>query len=281
MRTFKLSAVLAALLAAPALVGAVLPIPHTSAPTRTDRTMAPNPATGDLSTLALAQRVPMTNAQRLARGLAPNRPRFNHAARRGLAPRASAAPDPNPCPTMTGTIRVAGAGTSASTFVSRVPNVFGEYGVTTDAANALLVQYANCAGAASADLVTLNGIADFTHLGGITGFSSPSGDLGPGSSMYAYLGGTSQTAPGATPQAVPNSFTFTTGIQEDVESAIWTLDRTTGVLSAHWSNTDRSTPATSIVYYAPENFLLLTGNPAAFRTTYGAGSVVTLTFVEA
>ncbi|EED82953.1 predicted protein [Postia placenta Mad-698-R] len=253
MRTFKLSAVLAALLAAPALVGAVLPIPHTSAPTRTDRTMAPNPATGDLSTLALAQRVPMTNAQRLARGLAPNRPRFNHA----------------------------GAGTSASTFVSRVPNVFGEYGVTTDAANALLVQYANCAGAASADLVTLNGIADFTYLGGITGFSSPSGDLGPGSSMYAYLGGTSQTAPGATPQAVPNSFTFTTGIQEDVESAIWTLDRTTGVLTAHWSNTDRSTPATSIVYYAPENFLLLTGNPAAFRTTYGAGSVVTLTFVEA
>lgn len=60
------------------------------------------------------------------------------------------------------------------------------------------------------------------------------------------------------------------------------------------------TPAISIVYYAPENFLLLTGNPAAFRTTYGAGSVVvrphmllfmrelltnlrsqTLTFVEA
>lgn len=110
--------------------------------------------------------------------------------------------------------------------------------------------------------VVQNGIADFTYLGGITGFSSLSGDLGPGSSMYAYLGGTSQSkpvpshparraessapaAPGATPQAVPNSFTFTTGIQEDVESAIWTLDRTTGVLSAHWSNTDRSKTASS------------------------------------
>lgn len=66
---------------------------------------------------------------------------------------------------MTGTVRVAGAGTSASTFVSRVPNVFGEYGVTTDAANALLVQYANCAGAASADLVTLVSIPLFVQCG--------------------------------------------------------------------------------------------------------------------
>jgi len=275
---------------------ALAAVPPSLSPTRTLAELVPaphvrrahplNPIKVGLKPNALAPSIPMTNAQRLARGLNPNRPRFNRAGLpRHLAPRASAvvaAADPNPCAPVSGTILVSGA-VAGTAYVSRVPNAFGEYGVTTDAADALRVQYLDCNDAATegpTNLMTLNGIADFAFLGGITGFGSSGDSLAPGSSAYAYLGGTSQTAPAAPPQPLPNSFTFATGVSEDVESAIWFVDRSTGALTASWVNVDRSTPETEIVYYAPQDFLLITGDTSAFAAAYGSGSVVALTFVE-
>ncbi|EED82921.1 predicted protein [Postia placenta Mad-698-R] len=275
MRSFNFYAVFAALLVAPALVGVRVPVTRTSM-----RETAANPAAVGLAPLALAHRTPLTNAQRLARGLTPNRPRFNRAARENLAPRASAMPDPTPCPAVTGTIQVTGAGTGTPAFISRVPNAFGEYAVTTDTADALVVQYTDCADASVIDLATLNGIADVPYLGAITGFATALQDLRRGSSAYAYIGGTDQTAPGATPQAVSNSFTAATGDQEEAESAMWTLNRTTGALSAQWVNADGSKPETIIVY-SPENFLVITGDPTIFGASFGTSPVVTLTFVAA
>lgn len=52
-------------------------------------------------------------------------------------------------------------------------------------------------------------------------------------------------------------------------------------MTAQWVNTDGGMPATSIVYYEPEDFLLLSGDAAAFEQQYGASSVVTVTFVPA
>ncbi|KZT05696.1 uncharacterized protein LAESUDRAFT_655174 [Laetiporus sulphureus 93-53] len=241
-----------------------------------------NPVNLDVKPVAMADRVPMTNAQRIARGLGPNRPRFRSSAR--LAPRASSLPDPNPnrCTTVAGHIRVTGTGIETNSFVSRNPNPFGEYGITEGTGDALLVQYIDCMVAmGSLDLVTLNGIADFTYLGGITGYASSSGDLARGSDNYVYLGGTTQIAPNARPASGANSFTFTTGEHEDIESAIWRINASTGAITAHWVNPDGSLPTTTIAYYAPENFLLLTGDDAAFARTYGTTPVVTLTFVEA
>ncbi|EED79089.1 predicted protein [Postia placenta Mad-698-R] len=253
MCSFNFYAVFAALLVAPALVGARVPVTRTSM-----RETAANPAAVGLAPLALAHRTPLTNAQRLARGLTPNRPRFNRA----------------------GTIQVTGAGTGTPAFISRVPNAFGEYAVTTDTADALIVQYTDCADASVIDLATLNGIADVPYLGAITGFATALQDLRRGSSAYAYIGGTDQTAPGATPQAVSNSFMAATGDQEEAESALWTLNRTTGALSAQWVNIDGSKPETIIVY-SPENFLVITGDPTIFGASFGTSPVVTLTFVAA
>ena len=77
---------------------------------------------------------------------------------------------------------------------------------------------------------------------------------------------------------VSNSFTYATGNNEDVESTIWSVS-SDGAVTAQWVNSDFGRPTTSIVYYEPQNFLLLTGDPAAIQQEYGSSTVVTLTFV--
>ncbi|KAI0720126.1 hypothetical protein C8Q72DRAFT_982136 [Fomitopsis betulina] len=249
-------------------------------PSRTLAHRAPNPVDLGLKAVKVAPVLPMTNAQRLKRGLSPNRPHFHRSAR-SLAARASAVANVNPgCITRTGTLLVSGAGIPAGTVVSRLPNRFGEYGVTVDAADALRVEYADCGETDPMNLVTLNGIADFTFLGGISGYASNSPNLAVGSASYAYLGGVIPTTPGSPPESAANSFTFATGRQEDVESAIWHVNSASGTVTAQWVNTDGRLPATSIVYYEVEDFLLLTGDAAAFETQYGSSSVATVTFVS-
>ncbi|TFY61392.1 hypothetical protein EVJ58_g4535 [Rhodofomes roseus] len=264
--------VLLSLLSGPALLANAASAPSVSAiPTPPSRTLSRrtdssrkgghllNPVDVNLKAIKGAPVVPMTNAQRLRRGLSPNRPSFYRSAQ-SLTARASPIPDPNPgCTTRTGTLLVSGAGVPSGAIVSRIPNDFGEYGITTDAADALQVQYADCGNNQPVDLVTLNGIADFNFFGGITGFASTSPDLDPGSTNYAYIGG-------VTPK--------------DIESAIWRVNGADGAVTAQWFNSDGGMPATDIVYYEPEDFLLLSGDAAAFEAEYGASGVVALTFIQ-
>ncbi|GBE85925.1 hypothetical protein SCP_0804490 [Sparassis crispa] len=268
----------AAMLAVPTLVGANPAVSH---PTTTSnlvaRTGSLNPVGILLNTFHLSNPVPQTNAQRMARGLPPNRPRFQHSARR-IAPRAS--PAPGACNTLTGTLHVAGTGIDPNTFVSRVPNQYGEYGVTTDTGDALRVQFTTCNTGLPLDLVTLNGIADFTLLGGITGYGSSSSDLTTGSDNYAYLGGTTQTAPHAHPSAGDSSYSFATGMAENEESAIWQVDAASGAVIARWINSDGGAPTTYLVYNTANNVIVLTADPGAFAANFGPGPTVTLTFVE-
>lgn len=93
----------------------------------------PSPTTTSLlpfNPLALAARAPVpepylaTNAQRMARGLPPKKPRFNHA--RKLVARQSA----TPCVPSTGTIRVDLAGPPSTGYVSSALNAFGEFQFT-------------------------------------------------------------------------------------------------------------------------------------------------------
>ncbi|KAI0919626.1 hypothetical protein AcV5_001640 [Taiwanofungus camphoratus] len=236
-----------------------------------------NPINIALNPLALAHAVPMTNAQRMARGLPLNRPRFKNAAR-NIAPRASNTP--NPCSTRTGTIGVSGGGIDPASVVSRTPNEFGEYGITSDAGDALQVQYTDCGTGVPVDLVSLNGIADFTLVGGIVGYASTFSDIGPGSYNYVYIGGTAQTPPNSPPMNRDNSFSFSTGVDEQVESAIWHIDRASDTVSAQWINADSSQPTTYLAYSAQDNYLFLTGDVTTFEGEFGSTTVVTLTFIQ-
>jgi hypothetical protein len=157
--------------------------------------------------------------------------------------------------------------------VSNVWNVYGEYVVTTTPANYLTVSFTP---GTEQNITATNGPnAGYPLVVGIQGYYSSSADLSSGSSNYAYLGGGTPTAPGATPQTAPNSFTGATGISEAEESAIWTYGANNSLLP-QWVNTDGSKPATYLQY--SQSTLVVTGDPTVFQGTYG-GSDVALNLV--
>jgi hypothetical protein len=156
-------------------------------------------------------------------------------------------------------------------YVSSGLNSFGEYGVVSTTTGALNVTFNE---SSSPFNITLNSPANpsFNYFGGIQGFSSTSPDLGAGSYNYSYLGESNPTGPGATPSDPGNSFTAATGIPEDSESAIWSVDAATGELTPQWINSDSSSPVT----YAMDitNILVLTGDPSDFQGTFGAATPI-------
>ncbi len=178
--------------------------------------------------------------------------------------------------TFTGYIEV----NNSSTFIGDTFNTFGEYVPTTTFGNALIVSFDPSS--APFDITVTNNAASapYPFLGGIEGFANSGPNLGSGSSNYSYLGGTVGTVAGATPALGANSFTASTSIAEDIESAIWSIS-SSNVLTAQWVNSNGSTPITFIVT-APASQgseIVLSGDPTAFGNTFGAGTTDTLTFV--
>ncbi len=175
----------------------------------------------------------------------------------------------------TGNLRVTNTDSQADIgFVSKTWNDFGEFVVTTTPSDYLSVSLNP---GTQQNVTALNGQnASFPLVGGIVGFANNSDNLGSGSFNYAYLGGTTATAPGATPQTGANAFTSATGIPERIESAIWTINDA-NQLKPQWINTDSSKPATHLMDIT--GILVVTGDTTAFRNTFGPASNVALTFV--
>jgi len=238
-----------------------------------------NPMNVDVAPLHHAAAVPETNARRMARGLAPNRPRFRRKTSRNVAARAVPSSGPSPCQTITGILSVGGGETG---YVSRTANTFGEYGLTADASEALTVQYQNCAGTGGpVNLVSLNGLSDYPYVGGITGFADTNSNLDPGSFNYAYIGGiATDTPPDSAALTESNAFSAASNIPETVETAIWQVDPASGAVTAQWVNTDGSTPTTYIVYVASSQAYALTGDINAFVANFGLAPTVSFTFVQ-
>ncbi|KJX93557.1 hypothetical protein TI39_contig4296g00001, partial [Zymoseptoria brevis] len=162
---------------------------------------------------------------------------------------------------------------------------------TTDLANALLVSiegsdssaststavsavsFISSNSAAPADLIYLSGV-----LGGSGSFRQ---DFGPGSGNFAYIAASNPTPQGSSPIAVDNSFTRSTSIARNAETAIWTYDPQTGALSAFWVNTDGSLVPTIPFLFTDQGLLFITGDISAFRGDFGTNDTpVKLEFVE-
>ncbi|RPD53849.1 hypothetical protein L226DRAFT_526987 [Lentinus tigrinus ALCF2SS1-7] len=262
-----------------ALAASALAAPDVVSPTRTDRNVAApiNPVGVVARSLARNPAVHLTNAQRLSRGLPPNRPRAH--ARRALQARQSAA-----CVAQTGTIRVIltdpVSGTTANTgYVSMDANDFGEYGFTTDRADAVSVSICRESGT-TFDILTRNGLAAYPYLGGVRGFASSDDNLG-NNANYVYIAGTTQAAHGP-PVSGANAFSAASNIAVDYESSIWRFGANNELL-ASWVNTDGSVPAQEIVFVpaAGTQAFAIVGNVQDFASTYGAVDVATFYFVPA
>jgi len=218
-----------------------------------------------------------TNAERMARGLPPNPPHRRDGrlvARVSPTPVGANSPAPTQqatgsgsCTPRTGTIEMTSADGSIVGYLANVATRFGQFGFSPDKTDAIQVQ-AHCDGDRF-DLTTVNVDSAYPYIGGITGLQSVSADLLPGSSNYAYFGGVTPTLPGKPASSQDSSFTSLTKISNTVESAIWSMDDSTGILTAHWVNGSGGEQDTHIAYFPAIKALYFTGDLSEFQNTVG------------
>ncbi|KAJ7461024.1 hypothetical protein B0H11DRAFT_2057849 [Mycena galericulata] len=209
-------------------------------------------------------RVPsgLTNAQRLARHLPLKPPTRRSSARRALA-------SPAATPANRGYIQVLsvdanGNPSSVLGYVSRTTYVHTQYVVGSSLDDALLVGPSG-----ARDLVTLNSdTPSFSFLGLVEGREDPSSGLAQGSFNYLYLASTQQTSANSTPQNVANSFSAANGGAEQAESAVWTIDPATHVLTAQWINPDGSHAPT--ISFVQGSAIYFSGDLQAFNQMHPA-----------
>ena len=118
-----------------------------------------------LVTRSLPQKpsVHLTNAQRLARGLPPNRPRARYGRRGGqaLQPRQSST-----SVVRTGYIQASIANYGIG-YVSKDTNVFGEYTYTSDISNALSLSFTTDSTGSTFDISALVRLSELVELPGV------------------------------------------------------------------------------------------------------------------
>jgi hypothetical protein len=105
-------------------------------------------------------------------------------------------------------------------------------------------------------------------LGMVQGRDNQDSNLAAGSFHYTYLASTNETPPGSVPADVGNSYSTATGLARTSESAVWTYNSATGILSPHWVNTDGSLPA--IEYFTQSTAIYMGGDAAAFNSRFPA-----------
>ncbi|EIN08581.1 hypothetical protein PUNSTDRAFT_134954 [Punctularia strigosozonata HHB-11173 SS5] len=162
-------------------------------------------------------------------------------------------------------------------YVGAVLNQYGQYGITWEAIDALHVTLPSNATSVPFDIAMTGA---FPTLGGAVGQSSASNDLNTGSYNYAYLAGIGAVPAGSAVVDQRSSINATEGLLSSIESALWTVDASTGNLTAHWVNSNGATPVTQIVYYRRDNVLCFTGDPATFGSVFGDSPRVLLQAVQ-
>lgn len=250
-----------------------------------------------LDTLTHVRRVPqvetryITNAERLRRGLPLNPPVRRTPRPPPKSPHQPHNPKPSSVPSVpsapskpqNGFLEIYDSSSGDLVgFVARSFNEFGEYQVTTNLGDALAVEIdTGKASSGFTNIATTNGPDDkFPFFGAITGFGNDSPNLGLHHANYVYLGGVVETGLHSLPTLGENSFTSVTNIPQQIESAIWAYS-SDGSITAHWTNTDSSTPQMfpGIVRENGEEILVYTGDPDAFRGEFLPVQIIKFRFV--
>lgn len=89
--------------------------------------------------------------------------------------------------------------------------------------------------------------------------------MGKGKNVFSYLARTAETKPGVGPMNVANSIFSLLGLRLKAESAIWTINPTTGELAAQWTNTGGAQVPTSIFYHKSVNALAISFDKDGFK----------------
>ncbi|KAJ6452935.1 hypothetical protein C8R45DRAFT_1112716 [Mycena sanguinolenta] len=125
--------------------------------------------------------------------------------------------------------------------------------------NALIVKLPASRSSGALDLVATNGpdavYNNVGAVGGTGGYNFNPGDLG-----YAYLSGTGHSDANSPPSFSAGSSMQSAGYNQPSESQIWTLNYSTGALTAQWTNADSSNPPTNFFYTEAAQILGLVGD---------------------
>ncbi|KAI9060026.1 hypothetical protein FKP32DRAFT_1083055 [Trametes sanguinea] len=209
-----------------------------------------------------ASRRAATNAERLARGLTPARPRRLYNPSRTNVARS--APSGSPGTVQTGQIGIYPAAGSATTPQRKRDDSLGwlsAYGITTDTSLAWQYQYTE---PASTDtVVELNHPGTPYRLSGVAIRSGSQVTLGPGNAYYLELQNTRAHTPAGSASSTYVYDTYAIGY---AQTTIFAVD-VNGKLSVHWVNPDGSVPQTYIV--AEGNNLYVTGDLNALGSQLG------------
>ncbi|KAI0357720.1 hypothetical protein OH77DRAFT_1291231 [Trametes cingulata] len=210
-----------------------------------------------------AARRAATNAERLARGLGPARPRRLYSASRTNVARS--APSGVPGTVQTGKIGIYAAGGSAVGKRDDAIGYIGAYGITPgDATGAAAPwQYQYTEPASTSSVVELNHPGTPYRLSGVAIRSGPQVTLGPGNTVYLEL---QNTRAHTTAGSASSTYVYDTYAIGYAQTTIFRIDDS-GKLFVDWVNPDGSVPQTYI--FVSGNNLYVTGDPAALASQLG------------
>lgn len=223
-----------------------------------------------------------TNAVRMARGLAPLKPRFETSrtlpGRADEPSRVITARNDQPsvvCKTG-GSIKIVKAGTS--TCVGYIDKDWcsgggDRFGITNSANSHLHADFCTN-GANPIDLKLTNGPSStYNKLGFVKGASSGGVDLSTSNYNYAVCTGVISTGAGSKPTTLVNSYNPNAG----AESTVWIYSQSNGRLTPTWINSGNGGAATTkVVYYPTADALAVTGSVNSFKNKFSGSYEVEL-----
>ncbi|KAF5320700.1 hypothetical protein D9619_002172 [Psilocybe cf. subviscida] len=217
-------------------------------------------------------REPLTNAERLSRGLPPKAP-----TRRFHAARTQASPSPQN--SFTGKIEVRNTdGGAVLGWLSTATSDAGNIKPTTNEGEAMKFTFTLDFGATSGSQVRVNmQNSPGPLLGLVEGRDNANPDIGADSFQYMYLNGISLpgSSPGSSPTAQTSVYSTKNSVTKHAETDIWTIDTVSGAMSVQWINSDGSAPATYL--FLQSNYVYAGGSPSKFHDRYPA-PVTTVSF---
>ncbi|CAA7260457.1 unnamed protein product [Cyclocybe aegerita] len=223
-----------------------------------------------------------TNAQRLARGLAP-KPPVRRSPTSTISKRQQPSQVPSPFTSYRGIISLRSEGSDTPYYIDKTSYHSGHIFVNTSISEALVVSFTSPSSELSArtsrsflvgaQLLMENWSygGEFPLLGLVQGGNNTDSDIGSGSPEYLTLGGIA--SPGTPKDSIPvyanNSYTFVTGQNRTSESAVWNADLNTGLLTPQWTNTSRTQPTTYL--FTRDSILYAGGDLEAFTANLTFG----------
>ncbi|KAJ7178846.1 hypothetical protein C8R43DRAFT_472035 [Mycena crocata] len=217
-----------------------------------------------------------TNAERLRRGL-PLLPPSRRSP--GYKPRPR--PSQRPCVPLSSTwgyVEVTKADGTAAGYIRKTFDDQNSYTLTPSKSSALQVKLPSSSPFTGPfNILGING-PDKKHpylgaVGGSSGYHFAHGQLGS-----AYLAGTGASPANSPPSSRAGTSLQALGYNGPAESQIWSMDCKTRGLSAQWTNTDLSQPATTIFYDPVVDYLGITSDLEVFNGHFGSEGAYAVTF---